>query len=669
MKLLFAFLILNKLIFGQYDKSMYDLIETTFDRSFNKEIISAYLFSDDDTKIRAAILSIAQSEDTSFVTELINLDLKIYGEEICFALAQIGKCDKSINFLWNYLYSSPLSNHYSKIFFAIGKIGDENDLKKLVEFYNSFDGPIFPYEGISAAILEFYLNGIKSDEARTILETEATHPLSTSKRIEQALFSLARYEINQLTDSQIQRLFKLNFVDHNEIAENSKIYQFALMNIKRKWLIDKSDLLNGRIKDLSNILFKIGLVKVLHNLQYISKIYPNENIDEYFELLNDSNPNVAIQSAISIKNIKNHLNDSSSFSLKNKIDALLFNDDLSKVLRGELLLSRFNLFGNYYENLSLLEKIELPLKYRIQVLSLNPDKQAAVTNLSKLYWPSGELKIRIDALSEIIKYRNNLTDKTIFNKIVFDALQSDNPPLISIAADGLDLSFISENSAQLKELISLQLEKFKDDPNFLEAIMSLVNLAEKIEGEFYSQIVSKINTSKLYSIRRFIANKTGEKVLGFKEPDKFEDIWNNAFKYNHAIIQTTKGDIVIAFNSEVAPISVANFCLLAKANFYDGIVFHRVVPGFVIQAGDPTATGWGGPGYDIVSEFSDSDFNIGYVGMASAGKDTESSQFFIMQGCYPHLNSRYTMFANVIKGLDVVYKITEEDKINSIVLK
>ncbi|MFZ1282141.1 MAG: peptidylprolyl isomerase, partial [Ignavibacteriaceae bacterium] len=142
-----------------------------------------------------------------------------------------------------------------------------------------------------------------------------------------------------------------------------------------------------------------------------------------------------------------------------------------------------------------------------------------------------------------------------------------------------------------------------------------------------------------------------------------------AFKYNQATIETSKGNIVIKFDSEIAPTSVANFCMLAKQNFYNGILFHRVVPGFVIQAGDPTATGWGGPGYEIVSEYSDTNFDIGYVGMASAGKDTESSQFFIMQGNFPHLDSKYTLFAKVIEGLDVIYNITEEDKIISVELE
>ncbi|MBK7497732.1 MAG: peptidylprolyl isomerase [Ignavibacteriales bacterium] len=182
-------------------------------------------------------------------------------------------------------------------------------------------------------------------------------------------------------------------------------------------------------------------------------------------------------------------------------------------------------------------------------------------------------------------------------------------------------------------------------------------------------ILEKVKSSELFSIRKFYSIKTGDKQIGFKELNKFEDIWSYAFKYKQAVIRTSKGEVVIEFDSEIAPISVANFCMLAKQNFYEGIAFHRVVPGFVIQAGDPTATGWGGPGYDIVSEYSDTDFGIGYVGMASAGKDTESSQFFIMQGSHPHLNSRYSLFAKVIEGMDVVYNITEEDLIISIELK
>ncbi|GIV45216.1 MAG: peptidyl-prolyl cis-trans isomerase [Ignavibacterium sp.] len=149
-------------------------------------------------------------------------------------------------------------------------------------------------------------------------------------------------------------------------------------------------------------------------------------------------------------------------------------------------------------------------------------------------------------------------------------------------------------------------------------------------------------------------------------------IYQTLFKklsiFSGAVIKTNKGLITIKFKPELAPITVGNFVHLAKKNFYDGIIFHRVVPGFVIQAGDPTGTGWGGPGYEIISEFSPEEFKTGAVGIASAGKDTEGSQFFIMHGYYPHLNSRYTLFADVVGGIDVVMKISEDDQIISVEL-
>ncbi len=670
MRILILFFVLSKIIYAQYDSTMYDLIKTTYERSFDKQIISKYLNSDKGYKTKAAILSIAQSEDTIFVPDLIKLNLNKYGSEVCFAIAQIGKCNQSINFLWNYLHSSPLSNHFPKIFFAIGKIGNENDLQKLIEFYNSFDGTIFPLEGISEAILQFQIQGIKSDEAKSILETEITHQLSTKERIEQGLFTLARYGKNNLTDEQIQRLFKSAFVSNKGIEDDTKLKQFTLMNIKREWNADKSNLFINDRTELERILLNIGLVKVLHFFHYFIKSFPEENLEEYLELLNDDNPNVALQTAISIRNIKPFLNDSLKLQLKDEIDELLFDSTKSLSFKGELFLSRFELFGDYEEHKKLIGKSIITSKYFLQFYAKNWNNKEALKRLTDYYYFSSCHTYKIQALEEIVKIYNEIRDSIDYDSIILRTLNSNSSAaLISIAADGVDSIFITNNQNKLKEIISSQIDKYKDNPNFLEATMSLVNLSEKIEKEFYYQIIEKTESSKLYSIRKFISEKTGNHKIGFKELDKFEEIWQNAFKYNQATIETSKGNIVIKFDSEIAPTSVANFCMLAKQNFYNGILFHRVVPGFVIQAGDPTATGWGGPGYDIVSEYSDTNFDIGYVGMASAGKDTESSQFFIMQGNFPHLDSKYTLFAKVIEGLDVIYNITEEDKIISVELE
>src|SRR5690606_28600539 len=105
------------------------------------------------------------------------------------------------------------------------KIGNENDLRKLVEYYNSFDGPVFPFEGISEAILQFQIRGIISDNAKAILETEITNPLTSKERITKALFVLARYRNNDLSTDKIKELF------NSEFANNDGAFlQFLLMN-------------------------------------------------------------------------------------------------------------------------------------------------------------------------------------------------------------------------------------------------------------------------------------------------------------------------------------------------------------------------------------------------------------------------------------------------------
>ena len=662
MRVLILTLVLSKFIIAQYDSTMYDLIKTTYSRSFDKQIISKYLDSDKDYQTKAAILSIAESEDTSFVPGLLKLDLTKYGSEVCFALGQIGQFEQSINFLWNYLHSSSPPDQFPKIFFAIGKIGSESDLQKLVEYYNSFDGQIFPYDGISEAILQFHIRGIKSDDAKSILENEITHQLATKSRIERALFTLARYRSSSLTDEQLQKLFESEYAKDNEV-----FMQFALMNVNRQITIDPSVL--TELLSSKSQLIKLQLAKALNFFGADSTTSYKEFIEFYANFLNDSNPNVALLTAVSIKNIKYVLNDTLKILVTNKIDSLMFDFTKPISFRGELFLSRFELFGSYGEHENMLSEFGLPIKYQIQFYAKNPNAEKAANMLFESFGRSFRTKDKIDILQKILEINDKISYSNSLRIVLMNALKSVNAPLISLAADGVDSLFISENSKQLLEIISNQIDKYKDNPNYLEATISLVNLAEKIDKDFYMTILEKVKSSELFSIRKFYSIKTGDKQIGFKELDKFEDIWSYAFKYKQAVIRTSKGEVVIEFDSEIALISVANFCMLAKQNFYEGIAFHRVVPGFVIQAGDPTATGWGGPGYDIVSEYSDTDFGIGYVGMASAGKDTESSQFFIMQGSHPHLNSRYSLFAKVIEGMDVVYNITEEDLIISIELK
>lgn len=141
-------------------------------------------------------------------------------------------------------------------------------------------------------------------------------------------------------------------------------------------------------------------------------------------------------------------------------------------------------------------------------------------------------------------------------------------------------------------------------------------------------------------------------------------------KHYTAMLDTAKGKIEIELYPQYAPKTVNNFVFLAREGYYDGITFHRVISNFMIQGGDPTGTGRGGPGYTFEDEFAGNPLKheTGVLSMANAGAGTNGSQFFITHSPQPHLNGKHTVFGKVINGQDVVNKIQQNDKINQVVI-
>jgi cyclophilin family peptidyl-prolyl cis-trans isomerase len=130
-----------------------------------------------------------------------------------------------------------------------------------------------------------------------------------------------------------------------------------------------------------------------------------------------------------------------------------------------------------------------------------------------------------------------------------------------------------------------------------------------------------------------------------------------------ARLKTEKGDIVVELFADRAPRTVENFVNLARAGFYDGTTFHRVIGGFMAQGGDPTGTGTGGPGYQFADEFHPSlrHDGAGILSMANAGPGTNGSQFFITYGPTPHLDNKHSVFGKVTEGMDVLRSLRERD--------
>ena len=137
-----------------------------------------------------------------------------------------------------------------------------------------------------------------------------------------------------------------------------------------------------------------------------------------------------------------------------------------------------------------------------------------------------------------------------------------------------------------------------------------------------------------------------------------------------ATLHTNHGDISIEFDAMRSPMSVNNFVFLAREGFYDGVIFHRVIENFMIQGGDPTGTGSGGPGYKFGDEFHPDlkHTKAGIFSMANAGPGTNGSQFFVTHGPTPHLNGKHSVFGEVTSGQNVVDSIAQGDKIVSITI-
>ena len=138
-------------------------------------------------------------------------------------------------------------------------------------------------------------------------------------------------------------------------------------------------------------------------------------------------------------------------------------------------------------------------------------------------------------------------------------------------------------------------------------------------------------------------------------------------KYS-AVIKTARGDLTLELYPQDAPVTVNSFVSLARKGFYNGLTFHRIIPGFMAQGGDPTGTGSGGPGYKFQDEFSSRTHQEGSLSMANSGPGTNGSQFFICYAPQPHLNGKHTVFGQLTQGIDTLKQLVNGDKMTEVII-
>jgi cyclophilin family peptidyl-prolyl cis-trans isomerase/HEAT repeat protein len=269
--------------------------------------------------------------------------------------------------------------------------------------------------------------------------------------------------------------------------------------------------------------------------------------------------------------------------------------------------------------------------------------------------------------------RNDSTTHARYFQVFSRGLQTRDPASTYVAAPALaDSVFLALGSLDLLR------ETYEDmslpgDLDGMLAILEALGETGAPEAEaFLRQEMEDPNHSIRETAARALAGLRGEEIDpppgGVSPAEKTID-WESLGHLGSGprlILQTEKGEVTLVLDTEGAPLTVQTIAGFAMEGKYDGVPFHRVVPNFVVQGGDFTRKdGYGGPGFEIRSEFTEIPYRRGVLGMASSGKDTEGSQFFITHSMQPHLDGAYTAFGWVEDGMDVVDLLYEEDLIVS----
>ena len=646
--------------FPQYSNKDLSLVRTTYTKEFNKEIIDSYLFSGNSQKVNAALLSIAQSEDTLWISDIKKIDFIKHGKYICFALGELGSCRQSEEYLLSLMKRNDNPKEFIPYEYeALGKTGSLHSYKFLISsYFNSREKS----NGISLALYNYFIRNIGwKDSSLHILNNEIEKSPFPGERNFYATFALYRIgpdkNSNGLMVEELIDYFKneANKESGNKYLRMTIPYILGCLR-RNKYFPDNEKLLSSLLNSKD---FGVK-VEAAQTLCY----FPFKNEDDlklYLGLLKNNNANIARAAASSIKNLK--LVPPLSAFLKQYLQNEIAKNKYSSNTAGELFLSYIKLFPVDFSKAAGDYEALIPKEYFYQACGELTSSAKALDYLFNKFNNENEINKNI-ILQSILNFQSLFPNNENIRRTILNSINSTSPALISIAADGLDSAYVSLLKTKLTGIISSQIKKYKSDPNFLESVMSLVGLSQKMDKKFSEELLNNLKDSGSYSIKKFALAQLGLPALRIKkDEDHFPDFWKYAFKYKYAVVETSKGKFKIEFLPQYAPVSVGNFCSLAGQKFFKNNIFHRVVPGFVTQGGDPQETGWGGPGYDIVSEFSPVNYFAGMVGMASAGKDTEGSQWFVTQGAFPHLNGRYTIFAKTVSGLSTVDRIDQGDRI------
>jgi peptidylprolyl isomerase len=663
----------------------------------NDKLLS-YLKSDNIDVVSRALFALANIQDSSTTDEIGQILLTNENSNIRFLAAYtLGQipCEPSQIFLRTALSSETNTLVKQQLIEALGKTGTEEDINFVSVDVNNTDHDKF-YSALS--VLRFGLRKIKNERSFQIL-ADILNSNPDNKTTMLCLYTLWRagddkllkphtellkkyleatdglnrsYAINalgKLKDTRI--LFEILNNVKNETDWRAKVNSFNILNnFNYEQLKDKQDdinealmsLLRGREEDdnhkVSYITAYLGAINRLYSEQNFtkagnSKLY--DILNSFTTEKNISGEAVKVIGSIFKDEVKNELIErfqkTEDFDLKADIIRAFSNFKDGKIFRDvrELMVIQVQIYGETH--------------------TIDKEKYIGAEDLAKIYRAYTEL---IHACLPKV----DLEDKNTIRLMCYDFFTSKDITMIANCMETL-----KDSSLQLAPWKSetAQILQFEFPNLSLPQDFDLINLYTDFIGEMKIEGLNQNLEANLSSDQYEITERSSDalkKITGIDYSDRIKNkIYNTGFDFEdlkkifenkYAVVKTNKGTIKIELFPDVTPFTVYNFVKLSEKGYYNGTIFHRVVPNFVIQGGDPSATGNGGPGYSIRSEFSQLNYSTGAVGMASSGKDTEGSQWFITHSPQFHLDSRYTEFGIVVEGQDVADKIQVGDRIESI---
>jgi len=572
--------------------------------------------------------------------------------ECLFALGQM-KSETAEQLLLNLPFDSYSKSVQKNIINALGHCATQNTISFYENYLNDLDlNPVILTNAAFCARKKLSVSGIKNQVV------DSTSLVNPSKELAYFLYYSAR-------QSDIPELIELisnsdGLTQKYALKKLSNFYSKNSNQIKSRIVNDST-----AFPSLRNSIFRILKRKSSwNNKLYALKISP---------IVADSTLTNLIEVSVSSKN--NHLKLAALQSLAEinqgrALSALLIalEKETNWFIKGSLI----KILAEYYPNKA----------YPFIMQNLDKGdrlfKAKLLDALAKLGMPLANR-----TLKQFLNVDDPLLVNTAFENLKLKKMIRDNDITSLLNSDYFSsVATVIEYQTERKKKIAkdelIKLYKKYSYPAEFEVQSAVLNAIKlhgiEAEGEFLQILFQSachdvLRKRILNDYPSFKANEKysnhGEKTLvgqDYLHPDSILYFDKNLF----AELITEKGNIVIELFTQETPFTVFSFLKLFEMNFYNDLIFHRVVPDFVIQGGDPLGDGWGGPNYLIPSEDNQISFERGGVGIATSGFDTGSSQFFICQSEQPHLTGNYTLFGKVISGMEIVDSILPGDKIITI---